>query len=694
MNIIKYLSKRFPGTKSAWAGFVCSWAACVLLLCIMPAAPAQSQEVVIPLNDVTKRVLDNGLTLLVKEDHSAPVATVNVWVKTGYFNETTEWAGISHLLEHMFFKGTPTRPVGKIQDEVKSCGGYWNAGTIYDHTNYYIVLPSSEINRALDIEADALLHSNFPQEEIDKEQEVVIQEILRKYDNPGAMVWEKMMDLLYANHYLGRWRMGQPEQVRRMDREVLVGYYTDRYRPENIILSIVGDVDTDAVLAEAARLLGPMPKGELKHHASPPEPEQTALRFRQDTMDVAQTYLAIGFQAPPVLHEDEHAAEVLSYVLGSGKSARLYREIKERSGLAHSISAGYYALPSAGAFYIEAELDADKIDETRRAIFREIERLKQQPPAAAELERIKARIEYSFLSSMEDVSGQSNNLAYYESLGDYNLLNDYVARLRAVTPEDVQRAAQKYLLIDKAAMQELRPEDKKDDATAAQVEASLREAVAETQFEAQAQTTSAARAAAPAPQSPAQDAPVSLHTLSNGAQVIIKDSNTVMNIDNVLSAIGQRADVSFAAKEAAGFQVETTKWATFAADEQTLQTNIPYVFTSGDVFTGPQTVVKALGTGRRAARSIHLLVTGQDVVAPPNELLKPSPESLMPHITGVPEAPRAHMPEMSIADRALTFKEVELGLKPGQADREANRCLQCGNVCFDQTAFDELFAEV
>jgi zinc protease len=489
----------------------------------MPAAPAQSQEVVIPLNDVTKRVLDNGLTLLVKEDHSAPVATVNVWVKTGYFNETTEWAGISHLLEHMFFKGTPTRPVGKIQDEVKSCGGYWNAGTIYDHTNYYIVLPSSEINRALDIEADALLHSNFPQEEIDKEQEVVIQEILRKYDNPGAMVWEKMMDLLYANHYLGRWRMGQPEQVRRMDREVLVGYYTDRYRPENIILSIVGDVDTDAVLAEAARLLGPMPKGELKHHASPPEPEQTALRFRQDTMDVAQTYLAIGFQAPPVLHEDEHAAEVLSYVLGSGKSARLYREIKERSGLAHSISAGYYALPSAGAFYIEAELDADKIDETRRAIFREIERLKQQPPAAAELERIKARIEYSFLSSMEDVSGQSNNLAYYESLGDYNLLNDYVARLRAVTPEDVQRAAQKYLLIDKAAMQELRPEDKKDDATAAQVEASLREAVAETQFEAQAQTTSAARAAAPAPQSPAQDAPVSLHTLSNGAQVIIKE---------------------------------------------------------------------------------------------------------------------------------------------------------------------------
>ena len=495
-------------TNAARAGLYLIRAACALLaLCLLPAlAAAQSHEVVIPLDDVTKRTLDNGLTILVKEDHAAPVATVNVWVKTGYFNETDEWTGISHLLEHMFFKGTPTRPVGKIQDEVKSVGGYWNAGTIYDHTNYYIVLPSSEINRALDIEADALLNSNFPQQEIDKEQEVVIQEILRKYDRPDAMVWEKMMDLLYTRHHLGRWRMGEPGQVRRMERDVLVGYYTDRYRPENIVLAIVGDVDTDTVLAEAERLFGPMPKGELKHHASPPEPEQDALRYRQDTMDVTQTYLAIGFQAPPVLHGDEHAVEVLSYLLGMGKSARLYREIKERAGLVYDIGAGYYSLPSVGTFYIEAELDADNIEAARAAVFREIERVKRLPPAAAELERIKARIEYGFLASMEDVSGQSSNLAYYESLGDYNLLNEYVARLRAVTPEDVQRAARQYLRIDKAAVQELRPPDRQDGATAEQVAESLRRAVADAQFEAPA-------AAAPAGQQPAQEAPGHAHTL-------------------------------------------------------------------------------------------------------------------------------------------------------------------------------------
>lgn len=509
-------------TKCGRAGFVLFMAAALTLVSATHAAVSanHSREAVIPLDSVTRHILDNGMTVLVKEDHAAPVATVNVWVKTGYFNETSEWTGISHLLEHMFFKGTPTRPVGRIQDEVKSSGGYWNAGTIYDHTNYYIVLPSSEINRALDIEADALLNSTFPQEEISKEQEVVIQEILRKYDNPGAMVWEKMMDLLYTRHYIGRWRMGTPEQVRRMDRAVLADYYTARYRPENIVLAIAGAVDTPAVLAEAERLFGAMPRGELKHHASPPEPEQSALRFRQDSMDVTQTYLAIGFQAPPALHPDEHATEVLSHLLGAGKASRLYRELKERAGLVHDIATGYYALPSVGTFYIEAELDAEKIDLARRAVFREIERVKRQPPDAAELERIKARIEYAFLASMEDVSGQANNLAYYESLGDFNLLNEYVARLRAVTPEAVQRAAAQYLQIEKAAIQELRPPDKTDETTADSVEQSLREAVAELQPAPAAD----APAAKPAPDlpAPAQDAPAQVRTLSNGVTVIVK----------------------------------------------------------------------------------------------------------------------------------------------------------------------------
>ena len=477
------------------------------LLCMArPAgAASQSPEVVIDLQNVTKRVLDNGMTVLVKEDHAAPVATVNVWVKTGYFNETDQWTGISHLLEHMFFKGTPTRPVGRIQDEVKSSGGYWNAGTIYDHTSYYIVLPSSEINHALDIEADALINSNFPQEELDKEHEVVIQEILRKYDTPGAMVWERMMDLAFTEHYIRRWRMGSPEQVRAMDRDVLVGYYTDRYRPENIVLVIVGDVDTDAVLAEAGRLFGAMARGELKHHASPPEPPQTEFRYRQDTGDITQTYIAMGFHAPSALDDDEHAVEVLANILGAGKSSRLFRALKERAGLVNTVSAGYYSLPGVGVLYVEAELDEQDPGAARNAVFVEIERLKAAPPAQAELDKIKTRIEYDFLSAMEDVSGQASNLAYFEALGDFNLLNEYVSRLRAVTAEDVQRAAQKYLNIENCSIQEIRPEADKDDTDTARAESAIHNAVAEADIHV------------------AEDgAPLVVQKLSSGATVVIK----------------------------------------------------------------------------------------------------------------------------------------------------------------------------
>ena len=418
---------------------------------------------------VERKKLDNGMTALVREDRSAQVAAVNVWVKTGYFNEPDERTGISHLLEHMFFKGTAARPAGRIQDEVKSVGGYWNAGTIYDHTNYYIVVPAAEISRALDIEADALLNSTFDAAELAKEQEVVIQEILRKYDRPDALVWESMMALAFSRHHLGRWRMGTPEQIRAMGRDVLVGYYNDRYRPENIILAVAGDVDAGKTLDEIERLFGPMPRGELKDFTSPAEPPQRELRYRQATADITQSYLAMGFHAPPALHEDEYAATVLAQLLGGGKSSRLYRALKERSGLVNSISAGYYSLPGVGAFYIDAELDAEKLPEVRKTLFAEIEKIRNRPPRETELEKIKAAAEHDFLSSLEEVGGLSSALAFYEALGDYNLMFRYVDALRAVTPEDVRRAADKYLRPDGCSLAEYRPDGAGDDTSASRV---------------------------------------------------------------------------------------------------------------------------------------------------------------------------------------------------------------------------------
>ncbi|MBT5304049.1 MAG: insulinase family protein [Candidatus Scalindua sp.] len=454
--------------------------------------------------NITKRKLDNGLTVIVKEDHSSPVATVNVWVKTGYFNEQDEWTGISHLLEHMFFKGTKTRPVGEIQNEVRSVGGYWNASTYYERTNYYIVVPSSSIFNALDIEADCLKNSNIDPGELDKEHEVVIQEILRKYDKPGTMAWEKMMALAYKRHHIGRWRMGTPEQVRSMRNSVLVDYYKKNYCPENIILVVVGDVDTSLVIPKIDKLFGPIPGGTLDKHFSPEEPPQTELRYRQTGSDITQSYVAIGFHAPPALHKDKHAVEALSQLMGKGKSSYLFRTLKQQKELVNDISAGYDTLANAGTFYIEAELPTKNMLEAQHEIFKLIDRIKNNGIAKSDLDKVKTSLEYDFITSMEGVRRQSNTLAYYESLGNYELLRKYVDKLHAVTVSDISRVAAKYLSVDKASIQEYRPENEMDDTTAEKVKNNIKHGIEIRNAD-------------------ETDADVSMHELSNGIRIVIKE---------------------------------------------------------------------------------------------------------------------------------------------------------------------------
>lgn len=558
---------------------------------------SDSNKAVITLDTVTKTILGNGMAVLVLEDHSAPVANVNVWVKTGYFYEPDGITGISHLLEHMFFKGTPTRPVGRIQDEVKSVGGYWNAGTIYDHTNYYITVPSSEITRALDIESDALRNSVFDPAELKKEQEVVIQEILRKYDSPGAMAWEKMIALSFTKHHLGRWRMGSAEQIRAMSRDVLVGYYNETYRPENIILAVAGDVDTKAVMADVERLFAPMPRGELKKNASPAEPPQEGLRFGHQTADITQAYLEVGFHAPAALDKDENAVQILASLLGSGKSSRLYRELKERAALVNNVNAGYYSLPDVGAFYIEAELDPANVRASEEAIFAQIERVRRTPPSAAELDKIKTAIEFSFVSSMEDVSEQASNLAYYESLGDYRLLNKYLENLREVTPEDVQRAAVKYLDISKASIQEYVPEN---GAAAApnveQLRVDLEKAVAKAAQDATAENAATATETAQAPKLPSgKNGAATLHKLSNGITVAVLERPRLPIISIGVFFPGGRSSETRATAGATKLMLRSTLKGTATRSAEQIQDEIEALGTSINAGAGPDYMSYSLG---------------------------------------------------------------------------------------------------
>src|SRR5213592_3406526 len=198
----------------------------------------------------TKVILKNGLTVIVREQQAVPLASITTFVKAGYFDEDDRISGISHVIEHMFFKGTSKHTVGEIARQTQALGGYLNAYTYYDRTVYHTEVPAENMKQALEIQADALWNSVYDANELKKEIEVVLQENNRKLDNPPAVTSERLYSLAFQQHRIKRWRIGTPEGLRALTRDDIVGYVKEHYRPSNIILSIAGSVDTEETIAE------------------------------------------------------------------------------------------------------------------------------------------------------------------------------------------------------------------------------------------------------------------------------------------------------------------------------------------------------------------------------------------------------------------------------------------------------------
>src|SRR5216117_3603878 len=219
----------------------------------------------------TKVILKNGLTVLVREQQAFPLVSINTFVKAGYFDEDDRISGISHVIEHMFFKGTAKRPVGEIARETQGLGGYLNASTYYDRTSYHTEVPAENTKKALEIQADALWNSTFDPAELKREIEVVIQENNRKLDNPPAVASEKLYSVAFNEHRMRRWRIGTPEGLRALTRDDVVGYYQRYYQPSNIVLCVVGDIDREKVLAEIVKLYGGAVDQTVERDVSPAE---------------------------------------------------------------------------------------------------------------------------------------------------------------------------------------------------------------------------------------------------------------------------------------------------------------------------------------------------------------------------------------------------------------------------------------
>jgi zinc protease len=399
---------------------------------------------------VRREVLPNGLTVLVQRDDSAPAASVVTHVKAGFFDEPDRWQGISHVLEHMFFKGTGRRGPGDIARETKAAGGYLNAGTGYDQTSYYVVLPAGELAAAIDIQSDALRNSIIDAGELARELQVIIQEARRKRDSPGAVAHETLHQVMFDQHRIRRWRIGHEETLAGFTRDDVLGYYRSRYVPSRTIVSIVAAVEPERALELVHAAYGDWEPGSVSFEPAPREIPHTGVRVRTLRGDITHSHLAVGWQAVDPLDPDAPALDLAAAVLGMGRGAWLYRALRERA-LALSASAHFYAPTEVGVFGWSAEFEPARMGEVVEAGSREIRRLMDRGPSADDLDRARTLLLTRWARRLEPMDGRASALADAEALKHVSYLDEEYEALSAVGADQVRAAAARYLQGDRVS---------------------------------------------------------------------------------------------------------------------------------------------------------------------------------------------------------------------------------------------------
>ncbi len=434
----------------------------MLGLMLTLAAPIAAQEPAAgPLDgflaSVKKTTLPNGLTLLVREQPGTGVVAINTWVKAGYFNEPDEVAGMAHLFEHMFFKGSKKFPgAEQISQELAAVGGDTNAGTIYDSTNYFFVVPTEGFGRALEIMADAIANPLFDAGELERESEVVIEESNRKLDNPPALSLERMIAVSFTEHRIKRWRIGSNEVLRNIERENLLQFFRTLYLPQNMILSIAGDVRAADVEKAVAATFGTLATAGFDKQRGPQEPAQKEFRYGSSTGDLKQGYSVFGWHTQGVGGDAELALDLASQILGSGRSSRFFRHVVGPDAAA-TATTFHYQFDDVGLLIAQASFDEARRAEVDRRVLAEIERLKAHGPTAYELALAKNALRAQVVFDLEDAVGQAQALAEAEARDGYRSLGDRLAKLDRVTADEVRAAAQRFLSNDRLTLYHYAP---------------------------------------------------------------------------------------------------------------------------------------------------------------------------------------------------------------------------------------------
>jgi zinc protease len=397
---------------------------------------------------VERTVLPNGLTLILKPDRSAALASVQVWVKTGSIHEGEHLgAGLSHYLEHMLFKGTIRRAGRELSATVQAHGGYINAYTTFDRTVYYIDLPSEHTRVAIDLLADAVLRSTLPADEAEKEKDVILREIAMVKDDPDNRLWDALFANAFREHPFRQPIIGHREVFSAVTRDQLADYHRARYVPNNLVVVIVGDIDPAETRAIVEAHFGLAPRVRLAPVLVPDEPPQLASRVDHRFEDVEITRAALAWKIPGLAHPDAPVLDLLSMVLGSGDSSVLWQDIREKTGLVHTIDASSWNPGSSGLFCISFTSDAAKREAATAAIMRSLARCVARGFTASQLKKALRQLVVSEINARKTMSGQASRLGAAEVVvGDLDYSRAYFERLRGVTPLELRRILKTYLV--------------------------------------------------------------------------------------------------------------------------------------------------------------------------------------------------------------------------------------------------------
>ncbi|MEW6408974.1 MAG: pitrilysin family protein [Nitrospirota bacterium] len=398
--------------------------------------------------EVKETILPNGLKVLTLSDNRIPIVTFQVWYKVGSRNEPSGKTGMSHLLEHMMFKGTDKIKPTEFSKIIQRNGGRDNAFTTKDYTAYYQILASDRLHISLDLEADRMVNLRLEPKEVASEKDVVAEERRMRYeDDPQNTAYEELLSVAYKTHPYRNPVIGWMSDIKSITREDLYNYYKTYYAPNNATIVVAGDFDTQSLLRNIEKHFGSLRPANIPPQEAPAEPQQKGERRIKIKKEAELPYLIAGYHVPTLKDKDGYALEVLSTILSSGKSSRIYRNLVYEKQIALYAGGDYSGLSKDSTlFYLYAAATIGKdIQMVEDSLYNEIERFKKEYVSDKELEKAKNQIEASFLMSQDSIFFQAELLGMAESLGDWRYIEKYLPGIRAVTKEDIQMVAKKYL---------------------------------------------------------------------------------------------------------------------------------------------------------------------------------------------------------------------------------------------------------